>query len=86
MGQAMALEKEMETNPEGLFQRKPLFGVPFTVKDNWDVAGYPTTSGCPGFAFTPWKTSNAVKKLEAAGAIMVGKNKHGSVCNRFSWC
>lgn len=73
LGQALALEREFAKDPVGVFQRKPLFGIPFSVKDNYDVAGYPTTSGCPKFAFTPWKTSFAIQKLIDAGAILVGR-------------
>jgi allophanate hydrolase len=51
----------------------PLWGVPFAVKDNIDIAGVPTTCGCPAFAFTPQKTAHAVSKLLAAGAILIGK-------------
>ncbi len=51
----------------------PLFGVPFTVKDNIDVAGLPTTAGCPEFAYTPEVSAFAVARLEAAGAIVIGK-------------
>lgn len=51
----------------------PLYGVPFAVKDNIDVAGMPTTAGCPSFAYTPEKNAVVVDRLLAAGAILVGK-------------
>ncbi len=51
----------------------PLFGIPFAVKDNIDVAGLPTTAGCPDFAYTPPTSATVVLKLEAAGAILIGK-------------
>ena len=38
----------------------PLFGVPFAVKDNIDVAGHPTTAGCPAFAYKPETTATVV--------------------------
>lgn len=53
--------------------RMPLFGIPFVVKDNIDVAGVPTTAGCPDFAFTPGKDAAVVARLRAAGAILLGK-------------
>ncbi|HEY1944241.1 MAG TPA: allophanate hydrolase [Roseiarcus sp.] len=52
---------------------KPLFGVPFVVKDNIDVAGLPTTAACPAFAYQPAQSSFVVERLERAGAIVVGK-------------
>lgn len=51
----------------------PLYGIPFAVKDNIDVAGMPTTCACPEFAYTPEKSARVVELLEAAGAIVVGK-------------
>ncbi len=51
----------------------PLWGIPFAVKDNIDVAGLPTTCGCPEFAFTPNRSATVVEKLETAGAILIGK-------------
>jgi allophanate hydrolase len=51
----------------------PLFGIPFVVKDNIDVAGMATTAACPEFAYTPTADSTVVAKLRAAGAIVLGK-------------
>ena len=50
----------------------PLYGIPFAVKDNVDAAGLPTTAGCPAFAFEPPQSAEAVARLEAAGAVVVG--------------
>lgn len=51
----------------------PLFGVPFAIKDNIDLAGIPTTAACPAFAYTPSESSTLVKQLLALGAIPLGK-------------
>ncbi len=51
----------------------PLFGVPFGVKDNIDVAGMPTTAACPGFSYLPTASAPSVLALERAGAICLGK-------------
>jgi allophanate hydrolase len=51
----------------------PLAGVPFAVKDNIDVAGSSTTAACPSFAYRPEASATVVARLEAAGAIMMGK-------------
>lgn len=51
----------------------PLYGVPFAIKDNIDLAGVPTTCGCPEFARTPEASATVVERLIAAGAIPIGK-------------
>jgi allophanate hydrolase len=51
----------------------PLFGIPFAVKDNIDVAGLPTTAACAAYAYTPDKNATIVESLLAAGAILIGK-------------
>ncbi|QDG94710.1 allophanate hydrolase (plasmid) [Rhizobium sp. NIBRBAC000502774] len=51
----------------------PLWGLPFVVKDNIDVAGVPTTAGCPDFAYMPEKNATVVDRLIEAGAIFIGK-------------
>jgi allophanate hydrolase len=52
---------------------RPLWGVPFAIKDNIDLAGRPTTAACPAFAYTPAESAACVARLVAAGAIPVGK-------------
>jgi allophanate hydrolase len=51
----------------------PLFGIPFAVKDNIDVAGLPTTAACPEFAYMPARDALSVARLRAAGALVLGK-------------
>ena len=51
----------------------PLYGIPFAIKDNIDLAGIPTTAACPEYAYTPTKSATVVQKLIEAGAIPVGK-------------
>ena len=52
---------------------RPLWGMPFAVKDNIDVAGLPTTAACPGYAYIASSTAPAVQRLLDAGALLVGK-------------
>ncbi|MGO4273404.1 amidase family protein, partial [Paenibacillus sp. TAF58] len=51
----------------------PLWGIPFAIKDNIDLAGVPTTAGCAEYVYTPAEHSGVVERLIAAGAIPVGK-------------
>jgi allophanate hydrolase len=51
----------------------PLYGIPFAIKDNIDLAGIPTTAGCPAYAFTPTESATVVQRLSDAGAIPLGK-------------
>src|SRR5438093_2981188 len=50
-----------------------LAGLPFAVKDNFDVAGMQTTAGCPSFAYIPDRTAPVVQRLLDAGAVLIGK-------------
>ncbi len=52
---------------------QPLYGVPFAIKDNIDLAGVPTTAACPEFAYTPSGPAFVVQRLLDAGAIPIGK-------------
>ncbi|MER6472307.1 amidase [Streptomyces collinus] len=62
--------------------RRPLLGVPVAVKDDMDVAGEPTAFGCAG-DFPPLaQDGEAVRRLRAAGAVIVGKT---NTCELGQW-
>ncbi len=66
----LARAEELESvGPSSL----PLYGIPFAVKDNIDVAGLPTSAACPDFAYTPGDNAPVVQLLLDAGAICIGK-------------
>jgi allophanate hydrolase len=52
---------------------RPLWGVPFAVKDNIDVAGCPTTAACPAFAYMADTDAFVVARIRAAGGLCIGK-------------
>ncbi|MBE7373499.1 allophanate hydrolase [Pseudomonas lopnurensis] len=51
----------------------PLYGIPFAIKDNIDLAGIPTTAACPAFAYMPETSATLVEQLIALGAVPLGK-------------
>jgi allophanate hydrolase len=67
----MAHASGLEHNANAL--TLPLYGVPFAIKDNIDVAAHPTTAACPAFSYTPDQSATVVQKLIAAGAMLIGK-------------
>lgn len=66
--EARAAELERR-EPNGL----PLYGIPFAIKDNIDLAGHPTTAACPDFAYVAKASAAVVESLLAAGALPIGK-------------
>src|SRR3569623_985256 len=76
---SVAGEQALDAAVEQLERRRaagqplPLYGVPFGVKDNIDVAGFATTAACPAFSHRPDASAPAVLKLVAAGASVIGK-------------
>ena len=99
---SLATEAQLEAQLAVLEQRDPatcpLYGVPFAVKDNIDVAGWITTAACPDFAHVAARTAHVVEQLQQAGAVLLGKTNldqfatglvgtrspYGSVPNVFS--
>lgn len=74
LDEAGALDRErIESGPRG-----PLHGIPLLVKDNFDVAGMPTTAGSIALAeWYPPDDAFQVARLRAAGAVIIGKaNMH----------
>jgi allophanate hydrolase len=67
---ALAFAQRLSTEDK---RKLPLYGIPFAVKDNIDVAGMPTTAACPAFSYIPSESATVVTKLEQAGAILIGK-------------
>ncbi|MDE0359874.1 MAG: allophanate hydrolase [Rhodospirillaceae bacterium] len=55
------------------FEHAPLWGIPFAIKDNMDLANTPTTAGCPDYAYVPEHSATVVERLLAAGAVPIGK-------------
>lgn len=63
------LDRLSQDSPESL----PFYGIPFAIKDNFDLAGTPTTAACPAYAHVPSESAFAVQCLLDAGAIPIGK-------------
>jgi allophanate hydrolase len=52
---------------------RPLYGIPFVIKDNIDLAGVATSAGCPEYTYVPARSAGVVQRLIDAGAIPLGK-------------
>jgi amidase len=63
-------------------ERLPLLGVPVAVKDDTDVAGEPTAFGCGGDFAPKTEDAESVRRLRAAGAVIVGKT---NTCELGQW-
>ncbi len=60
----------------------PLLGVPIAVKDDVDVAGVPTAFGAEGYVRPATHDAEVVRRLKAAGAVIVGKT---NTCELGQW-
>ena len=63
-------------------QELPLLGIPIAVKDDVDVAGVPTRFGTHGYVRKADRDSEVVRRLRAAGAVIVGKT---NTCELGQW-
>lgn len=64
----------------------PLFGVPFSVKDSFDIYGLPTTTACPPLARVPSRSARAYDLLLEQGAIFIGKNNLDQLATGLTGC
>ena len=66
--------RELESLP--IAARGPLYGIPFAVKDNIDVAGLPTTVACEAYRYTPAECAPTVQALLEAGESSVAYTQY----------
>jgi amidase len=64
--------------------QRPLLGVPFAVKDEIDVAGEVTALGSGAYGEPARADAEVVRRLRAAGAVIVGKTNVPELC-AFPW-
>src|SRR6201981_770714 len=60
----------------------PLLGIPIAVKDDVDIAGVPTAFGTSGSVRLATQDAEVVRRLKAAGAVIVGKT---NTCELGQW-
>ncbi|KAF7958865.1 hypothetical protein EAE96_002395 [Botrytis aclada] len=66
--------------------RPSLWGVPFSVKDSFDIAGIPTTIGCQTLAYTPNSSSLVYRRCIDAGALFIGKTNMDQLATGMTGC
>lgn len=83
-GDALARARELDNTPRDTRDSLPLFGVPITLKDQFDVKGYDSTIGYVGRAFQPAdKDGVLVNILKSQGAIIMAKT---NLPQSIMWC
>jgi len=71
--QQIQVLNELSKEAESLEKQFPLYGVPFAVKDNIDVAGFVTSAACKALTTVAVQDAGTVRLLKQAGAIVIGK-------------
>src|SRR3954447_18841060 len=71
LDEALSRARTLQASEEA--QKLPLYGQTFAVKDNIDVEAMETTAACPEFAYEADESATVVRRLQRAGAILIGK-------------
>ncbi|KAF4635966.1 hypothetical protein G7Y89_g2126 [Cudoniella acicularis] len=66
--------------------RPPLWGIPFSVKDSINVAGIPTTIGCPALTFIPNSSAAVFEHCVDAGGLFIGKTNMEQLATGMTGC
>ena len=83
---ALAQAKEADADLKRGHYRGPLHGLPWGAKDLLAVKGYPTTWGAGGFEQqTIDEDATVVKRLDAAGAVLIAKLTLGALAMGDQW-
>ncbi|PQE31025.1 allophanate hydrolase protein [Rutstroemia sp. NJR-2017a WRK4] len=86
IGEVMQAAHALYTRWPDASNRPPLWGVPFSVKDSINVAGIPTTTGCPALAFTPTSSAPVFQHCIDAGGLFIGKTNMEQLATGMTGC
>lgn len=64
----------------------PLYGVPFAVKDSFDITGLPTTAACPSFTYIAKETAPTVTAVLGSGGMLIGKTNMDQLATGLTGC
>ncbi|GME42108.1 Amidase [Neofusicoccum parvum] len=67
-------------------ERPPLFGIPFSIKDSIDIAGYQTTTACPPLTRMASTSAPVYEKIIANGGIFIGKTNMDQLGTGMTGC
>lgn len=86
IGEVMRAANELSIRWPDPKNRPPLYGVAFSVKDSIDIAGIPTTTGCPPLAFTPTASAPVYQRCIDAGGLFIGKTNMEQLATGMTGC
>ena len=82
----LAAAKELKLRFPNKEARPSLFGIPFSIKDNIDIAGIPTTTACPPLARVPKESALVYQRLIEQGGLFIGKTNLEQLATGMTGC